>query len=169
MAKELDKKSVFTSKLIDDITNKINDGFIVKRHLNPWFKNEAGIRRNGVKFAMTAYEQFEYVKCKVDIHYFSEKYCKIKREDGSIGEITLRPYQKDIMDLYKRPLSILCASRQVGKCSSFNTLVELENGSKIRIGILYYLSILSERKLTILEKIKIYLYKLLYLFETKHR
>lgn len=53
------------------------------------------------------------------MQYFAEKYCKIKREDGSIGPMKLRDYQKDILNLYdKSRFSILMASRQVGKTVS---------------------------------------------------
>lgn len=111
-----DKKFIFTSKNIEEITNKINDGYVIKRFQNPWFKNEIGVRRSGLSFAMTDDEIQEYIKCKLDINYFAEKYCKVKREDGSIGAIKLRDYQEDILELYtKNRYSILCASRQIGK------------------------------------------------------
>jgi len=111
-----EKKFVFTSKLIDDITEKINDGVVVKRFQNPWFKNEIGYRRAGITFMMTEDEIQEYIKCKLDIQYFAEKYCRIKTEDGSVQNIKLRDYQRDILDLYtKNRFSILCGSRQIGK------------------------------------------------------
>jgi len=111
-----EKKFVFTSKLVDEITEKINDGVVVKRFQNPWFKNEIGYRRAGVTFMMTEDEIQEYIKCKLDIQYFAEKYCRIKTEDGSIQNIKLRDYQRDILNLYtKNRFSILCGSRQIGK------------------------------------------------------
>ncbi len=97
--KEEERKFVFTSKNVDEITNQINDGYVIKRYQNPWFKGEIGVRRSGITFAMTQDELQEYIKCKLDIHYFAEHYCRIKREDGSIGKIKLRPYQKDILNL----------------------------------------------------------------------
>jgi len=114
--KEVEKKFIFTSKNIVDITQQISDGYVIKRYQNPWFKNEVGVRRSGITFALSEDEIQEYIRCKLDIHYFAEKYCKVKREDGSIGNIRLRDYQKDILDLYtKNRFSILCASRQAGK------------------------------------------------------
>ncbi len=113
---EEERRIVFTSELVTDTTNKINDGIIVKRYQNPWFQNEVGVRRSNLTFMMTEDEIQEYIKCKLDIHYFAEKYCKIKTEDGSVQNIRLRDYQKDILNLYtKNRFSILCASRQVGK------------------------------------------------------
>lgn len=114
--KEEERKIVFTSDLVTDTTNRINDGVIVKRYQNPWFQNEVGVRRSGLTFMMSEDEIQEYIKCKLDIQYFAEKYCRIKTEDGSVQNIKLRDYQRDILDLYtKNRFSILCGSRQIGK------------------------------------------------------
>ena len=107
---------VFNTKVVDTVTKDINDGVLVKRYQNPWQKNEIGIRRTGVIFRMTPEEQQEYVRCAVDIHYFTEKYCKTKREDGSIGSISLRDYQVEILENFaKNRFNILMAARQCGK------------------------------------------------------
>ena len=92
-----ERQMVFTTQLVDQATDKINDGVVLKRFQNPWQKSEVGIRRSGITFKMTSDEQAEYIKCALDVHYFTEKYCKVKREDGSIGEISLRDYQKEIL------------------------------------------------------------------------
>jgi len=116
---EENKKFIFTSKNVADITKQMSDGVIPKRYQIPWFQNEVGVRKHGLTFEWTMEELDEYIRCSNDIHYFAEKYCKIKREDGSIGEITLRDYQKDILDLYyNNNRVILCASRQCGKTVS---------------------------------------------------
>jgi hypothetical protein len=116
---EKEKQMIFTTKLVDESTDKINDGVVVKRYQNPWLKSEVGLRRSGVTFRMTPDEQQEYVRCAIDIHYFVEKYCKVKREDGSIGNIFLRDYQKEILDNFVNSrFNILMASRQVGKTVS---------------------------------------------------
>jgi len=157
---------ILTTELIKEIEQKENLGKILKRHEKVWFSNMRGIRRSYVTFAMTDAEFEEYVKCKIDIHYFADNYCHIKLEDGTIGQMKLRDYQKDIIDLYtKNPRSILMASRQTGKCNYFNikVLVKKNDGvvEKISIGNLYYSELLRDRNLTILEKIKLYLYKIL--------
>lgn len=115
---EKDKQFVFSTQMIEEIAEKQRNGFILKRHENPWFGNEYGVRREHLSFRMTDFEYLEYVKCKADIHYFANTYCKIKLEDGSTGQLTLRDYQKDILDLYKNRFSILMASRQIGKTIS---------------------------------------------------
>ena len=113
---EEEKKFIFTSILVNEITDKINDGVVVKRFQNPWFKNEVGVRRSGLTFKVSEDEIQEYIRCKIDINYFAEKYCRIKTEDGSVQNIKLRDYQKEILNLYtKNRFSILCGSRQIGK------------------------------------------------------
>ena len=157
---------ILTTELVKEIEARENLGKILKRHEKIWFSNLKGIRKPNIIFAMTDDEFDEYLKCKINIHYFAENYCQIKREDGTIGPMKLRDYQKDIIDLYtKNPRSILMASRQTGTCNSFSTnvLVKKNDGTveKISIGELYYTELLRDRNLTFLEKIKIYLYKML--------
>jgi len=164
-----ERQMVFTSRIVEEATDKINDGVVVKRYQNPWLKSEVGIRRAGVSFRMSADEQNEYVRCALDIHYFTEKYCKTKREDGSVGSILLRDYQKEILDNFvNNRFNILMASRQVGKCFFHNTLCDIEiDGVRVemRVGSLYYYMLSGIRKLTILEKIKIKLYDILFYLE----
>jgi len=166
---ELERQMIFTTNVVNESTDKINDGIVIKRYQNPWLKSEVGVRRAGVAFKMTQDEQQEYINCALDIHYFVEKYCKVKREDGSIGNISLRDYQNEILDnLVNSRFNIIMASRQVGKCFSFNTIISIEKNDiqyDVRIGKLYYSMISKERKLTILEKIKIKLYDYLYRLE----
>lgn len=120
MAKEIiEKQMIFTTKLVDESTDKINDGIVIKRYQNPWLKSEVGLRRAGVSFRMSPEEQEEYIKCALDVHYFTEQYCKVKTEDGSVGQIKLREYQKEILDNFVNSrFNILMASRQVGKTIS---------------------------------------------------
>ncbi len=162
-----EKQFVFTAENVLEITAKINDGYSMQRYMNPWFMNETGVRRAGCVYSISESEVQEYIKCKLDIHYFSEKYCNIKREDGTIGPMKLRDYQKDILDLYtKNRFSILMASRQVGKCSVFNTSIEvmLDDGTYLRttLGNLYYYTLSKYRKLSFLERTKVLLYNIIY-------
>lgn len=172
MAELKEKQMIFTTKLVDEATNKINDGIVIKRYQNPWLKGEVGLRRSGVTFRMSPEEQEEYIKCALDIDHFVEKYCMVKREDGSIGNITLRDYQAEILENFvNNRFNILMASRQVGKCFSFNTIISIERDGiqyDIRFGKLYYLMISKERRLNLLEKIKIKLYDYLYKLETAY-
>lgn len=161
---------ILTSEIVNNIEERENLGKLLKRHEKIWFSNVRGVRKPYLTFAMTDHEFEEYIKCKINIHYFAENYCQIKREDGSIGPMKLRDYQKDIIDLYtKNPRSILMASRQTGKCNTFITNMLVKNNdntfTRMSIGQMYYNEIEKDRKLTLLEKIKNFLYKIIYKLE----
>jgi hypothetical protein len=168
MAKEIiEKQMIFTTKLVDDATEKINDGILIKRFQNPWLKSEVGLRRSGVSFKMSIEEQQEYVKCALDIHHFTEKYCRVKREDGSVGDIQLRDYQKEILDNFVNSrFNILMASRQVGKCNQLTTKVLCEiidgKGNIINKEIpMYKLLFIYKINRNIFDYIKYFLYKII--------
>ena len=164
--KKTEEKIFLTTKTVNEILDKENKSLKLKNTEKLWFKNIRNVRKAYLKFAMTKKEIKEYYESKMSVHYFAQKYCQIKLEDGSIGHMKLRDYQKDIIDLYtKNRFSILLASRQVGKCVSFFTNVDVfdENKNKteeVPIFELYYSAIKEKRKLTLTEKIKYFLYRL---------
>jgi len=119
MATKTQETRVLNSKLVDDIIRREQYNEKLKNHEKLWFNNLRGVRKANIPFAMKDKEVQEYMKCKMSVHYFAQQYCQIKREDGSIGPMTLRDYQKEIIDLYtKNRFSILMASRQTGKTIS---------------------------------------------------
>jgi hypothetical protein len=166
MATEKQENIVLTTKKVDQIIHNENMGIKLKKHEKLWFTNIKGVRKANIPFALDDEEMKEYLKCKMSVHYFAQKYCQIKREDGSIGPMVLRDYQKDIIDLYtQNRFSILMASRQTGKCNSFSTSVlildeETKDIFSVPFYELYYDVVRQERKLTFLEKMKIFLYRI---------
>jgi hypothetical protein len=157
---------ILTTDLVKDIEDRENLGRRLKNYEKLWFSNLKGIRKANLTFAMTDEEFEEYVKCKLSVHYFAEKYCKIKLEDGTVGNMKLRDYQRDIIDLYvKNRFSILMASRQTGKCNSFNTSVLLldeitKEIYEVPFCEVYYNTIEQVRKLKVSERLKLFLYRL---------
>lgn len=114
-----EKQMIFNSELVNQATDKINDGIVLKRYQNPWLKSEIGVRRSGVVFKMTPEEQEEYIRCALDIHHFAENYCMVKTEDGTIDNIDLRDYQIEMLDnLVNNRFNIFMFSRQTGKTIS---------------------------------------------------
>jgi hypothetical protein len=114
-----EESNILTSKLVEEIIYKDNMNIKLKNREKLWFSNIKGVRKSNLTFAMTNQEMNEYLKCKMSVHYFAQQYCQIKREDGSVGKMTLRDYQKDIIDLYtQNRFSMLMASRQTGKTIS---------------------------------------------------
>lgn len=168
MEKKKVESYIMTTKKVEEIMEKEKLAHPLKLHERLWFrgKDNFGVRKKGVKFAMTQEESEEYTKCYLSIYYFAENYCKIKLEDGTVGQMKLRDYQKDIIKLYtENRYSILMASRQIGKCFSFNgklRIKDFENQTyDINIGKLYYQTLSKYRKLTKYEKTKMFLYSLL--------
>ena len=159
--------NILTTKKVEEILERQNHG--EKLHITEkfWFGKEMSTRRANLQFAATKKEIDEYTKCKLNIFYFAEKYCKIKREDGTTGPMILRDFQKQIMNLFmKNNYSILMASRQTGKCNSLIVKVLIKDLNlnltfKTTLGELYYSIVKTERKLTFIENIKLFLYKIL--------
>jgi len=119
------KQIVWDSEMVAEVAEKINNGFVLSKFDSPFYEKTLGLRRAGVVYSMTDYERDEYIKCALDIHYFCEKYCYIKGEEGQPEIIKLRDYQEDILDNFdKYRFNILMCSRQVGKtiCSSIKIL-----------------------------------------------
>ena len=116
--------NVFTTEIVNDIIKRDNSGKPIKRSEKLWFKNIIGVRKSAITFGLTDSELQEYAKCKLSVQYFAQKYCQIKREDGTIGAIKLRKYQKKIIDLFNNNrYSILISSRQVGKTISASIVI----------------------------------------------
>jgi len=160
------RQIIWNTKMVEEATDKINNGFVLTRLENPFFEKIVGLRTSGLTFKMSPEEQEEYIKCALDIHYFARTYCYIKGEDGQPIIIPLRDYQNEILNnFFNNRFNILMASRQTGKCFSFNTkvLVEIDGEYlEIRFGKLYYKLLSKYRKLTIFEKLKIKLYDIIY-------
>lgn len=138
------KRVVFTTELIEKVTQDINNGIVYKGANNPWYNSkEIGVRREGVVFRASEEETAEYLKCAVDVKYFSETYCKVKREDGTIGNITLRDYQEEMLEsMDVNRYNIFMCSRQMGKTISSS------------IYILHYLLFNNDKNAMIIANVK---------------
>jgi hypothetical protein len=121
----MSRQIIWTTKMVEEATEKINNGFVLSRLENPFYEKIVGLRTSGLVFKMSPEEQEEYIKCALDIHYFAATYCYIKGEEGQPIIIPLRDYQNEILDnFFNNRFNILMASRQIGKtiCSSIMML-----------------------------------------------
>jgi hypothetical protein len=121
----MSRQIIWTTKMVEEAIEKINNGFVLSRLENPFFEKVVGLRTSGLTFKMSPDEQEEYIKCALDIHYFAATYCYIKGEEGQPIIIPLRDYQNEILDnFFNNRFNILMASRQIGKtiCSSIMML-----------------------------------------------
>lgn len=112
----VEKKVIWTTKLVEEATEKMNDGYILKKIENPFFEGVIGFRRPGLTFNMSEEEVQEYIKCKLDILYFAEKYCYVKGERGQRQKIILRDYQIEALrNFSNNQFNIMTMARQCGK------------------------------------------------------
>ena len=77
---KIDESHILNTEKVKDIQEKERLALPLKLSERLWFKNNPGVRRPGLRFAMTQEELNEYLKCKLSVYYFAEHFCKIKLE-----------------------------------------------------------------------------------------
>lgn len=128
-------KIVWSSETIHKAINGINEG--KKLISNPFYENKTYLLKGDITFKHTEEEIEEWLKCKNDIVYFANKWCKLMTPEG-IKNIILRDYQiKYLKHLVDNRLSIMLSSRQSGKCNSFisNILVKIDWDKFTSLGV----------------------------------
>ena len=109
------------NKLLEDHENGIIDIKTLKH--SPFKDNDPSWKKTNIVWQYSPEEYEELEKCKADVVYFAEKYCEIMTEDG-VKTVNLFDYQKEIVNHFKDDrMSILMASRQVGKCFLHNSYI----------------------------------------------
>lgn len=110
------KRMIWSSKSLDLAVKGLGEGR--KLVANPFYDNNIKLLKGDLVFQRTPEEIAEWKKCKNDILYFAEKYCKLMTPEG-IKHISLRDYQKKYLEhLQKNRLSIYLACRQCGKTTT---------------------------------------------------
>lgn len=85
---------------------------------NPFYENNIHILKADLVFERTQEEIEEWKKCRNDIIYFVEKYCKLMTPQG-IKHIHLRDYQKRYLKhIQNNQLSVCLTPRQSGKSTT---------------------------------------------------
>lgn len=112
-----DSSFIWTSKKVEEVLEKHNDGLIeIKGMANsPFFSADMELRKYNILFEYTPDEIDEIRKCRTDILYFADKYCKLMTDNG-IQTISVRDYQKEVLlNLVNERFICFMASRQIGK------------------------------------------------------
>lgn len=126
------KRMIWSTKTLDLAIKGLGEGR--KLVANPFYENNIKLLKGDLVFQRTPEEVAEWKKCKKDIHYFVEKYCKLMTPEG-IKHITLRDYQHKYLDhLDKNQLSVYLACRQCGKCLGFNELIKVKLSNNVLLG-----------------------------------
>lgn len=110
------KRMIWSSNALELAIKGLGEGR--KLVANPFYENNTKLLKGDLVYQRTTDEIKEWKKCKNDILYFAEKYCKLMTPEG-IKNITLRDYQRRYLKhLEKNRLSIYLACRQCGKTTT---------------------------------------------------
>ena len=110
------KRVIWSSRALDLAFEGIKQGR--KLVANPFYENNTKLLKGDLVFDRTQEEIQEWLRCKNDIIYFVEKYCKLMTPEG-IKNVKLRDYQVNYLrHLMDHRLSIYLACRQCGKTTT---------------------------------------------------
>jgi len=110
------RRVVWTTEVLDIALKGLDEG---KRLVaNPFYENNTKILKCNLVFTRTDEEKIEWLKCRKNILYFAEKYCKLMTPKG-IKHVQLRDYQKRYLKhLEDHNMSIMVSCRQAGKTTT---------------------------------------------------
>ena len=115
--------TIWTTKILQKAIRGLEQGKKLKS--NPFYENNIKLLKGDLVFKRTPEEIEEWKKCRNDIIYFSNTYCKLLTPEG-IQTVKMRDYQEEYLKhLIENPLSILLSCRQSGKCLMFITKIEV--------------------------------------------
>ena len=85
------KRMIWSTESLNLAIKGLEEGKKLKA--NPFYENNTRLLKGDLVFERTEEEIEEWKKCRDDILYFAEKYCKLMTPEG-IQHIHLRDYQK---------------------------------------------------------------------------
>ena len=85
------RRMIWSSTVLDAALKGLEEG--KKLIFNPFYEGNTRLLKGDLVFRRTEEEIDEWMRCKFDILYFVEKYCKLMTPEG-IKHIQLRDYQK---------------------------------------------------------------------------
>lgn len=158
---EPEERFIWTSEKVEQYLDALDNGVKVKTG-SPFYENNPLLRKGNLVFEYTEEELSEVRKCANDIVHFANHYCKVMTDRG-LEIIKLRDYQIQMLRNYQEHrFSIVNAARQIGKCLTPDTVVNIKEGSsyrKVTLGELYYESLRKKGCLTVSEERLLDLYK----------
>jgi|AntRauTorckE6833_2_1112554.scaffolds.fasta_scaffold49240_2 hypothetical protein len=160
---------IWDAEKVEKVANAINGG--AKPKHSPFYENQLSWRSANIVYQYADEEIAEIKKCKKDIVYFAETYCYLMTDKGYVN-VKLRDYQKDMLRNYQdHRFNITLASRQIGKCLTFNTLVDVSSTKGLTTIPLYEIYFSQkeyvEGKLEFFDRLKWNLYKAITWLENK--
>lgn len=118
------KGKVWNSKLINAEVRKYEEG--LDCDLSPFFEKNINFKAGNLSFEYTDAELKEFKRCMDSVEVFA-KHCKTLTDDG-LQNIKLRDYQaKNIKIMQANRNIVYLASRQIGKCTHYNTVIKVKD------------------------------------------
>ncbi len=89
---------ILNSTVVDFINNKYKNGENIKRSEMIYYENTVGLRKSKMIYTMDPWELDEYIKCKMDVCYFIERYVGVKLHD--IQREVITSYNENRFNIY---------------------------------------------------------------------
>lgn len=153
----------WSTQRIDEILKGYDKTGILPKN-NPFYENDTNFRAAKLNYDYTYDEILEQNKIETNILYFAENFANVMTDEG-IMKVKLRHYQRKVLNQFKAfKNNVYMASRQTGKCVTFDTIIKIHDKEKnethdIPIFEIHYL---FKKKLTFLDKVEYFLFKLLF-------
>jgi hypothetical protein len=108
------KERIYNTQLVETLTRLVETGIIPKPSC--YKDSDLTLKSPNLKFEYTHEEVIEIMRCKNDIVYFAETYCKVRDlSTGELHNIVLRDYQKELLENFQNErFNITQSSRQTG-------------------------------------------------------
>lgn len=122
-----DKKVSWNAEKIEEALERIEQGYKLKT--SPFYEGDKiHWRRGEIAYEYNQHELNEIKKCKRSVIYFANNYCQLMTENG-YQPIILRPYQEEMVTNFQKYKSnIVLSSRQIGKCLTYVTKLNVIRG-----------------------------------------
>lgn len=157
---QVENKRIWTTEKVNKYIELMNRGREDTKN-SPFFEGNFGWRDGNILFEYTQDEWDEFIRCSKDIEYFAENYCQIKTEE-QFTNFELYDYQKDFFGAVLNDRKVIyLASRQIGKCITPDTTIDIKIDNNIIPNIKLidlYNKIYPNQNKGILDKIKNFLW-----------
>lgn len=156
-----------TEKVENLLKNLDKTGIMPKD--NPFHMGKVQWRKPNLDFGYTKDELLEQAKCKVNILHFAETKCEVMTDEG-VRKVKMRDYQKRVLLQYKKyRFNVFLASRQIGKCVTFDTMVEIFDSVEDQYHCLpiFEIHYMFKEHISWWDRQELKLYRLLFKIKTK--
>lgn len=119
--------STWSTLKVQELMVQMDEGY--QPQITPFWEGAMEWRAPNIVFEHTAEEFAELKRCADDVVYFSNRYA-FAMTDFGIEQITLRPYQEDVMRDFADTRwrhNVFLSPRQSGKCVEYGTIITIKN------------------------------------------